>query len=337
MANVDIGANSAVWIGMETTYGTPSDPTAVSPGAGVWMPILDEALVYTETKYYSPQIRQQAMVSSVVPAPYHVEGPIHFEVDMNYLPYFLYASRHTVVKTGSGPFTYTVTPTGAGATYPGGAARGMSILVVRNAVGFLYSGCVVSQFSFTINNGILECTASIIGLAEQDPHAAATPTYIDASLFGADASAVYVDTAGLTPTFATQSVVFSGYTMDINHNAEAMNRITPTRAANFIKYGVTDVGVTSDLDFLDKTEYNAFKASTLKAIKLEACKPGGAGTFAAATEALQITNFRSAYDQYTVDTKGMADLVSAAAVLKSLNIAGGTGYKIVGKSSLNLS
>ena len=333
---VDIGANNAVWIGLETTYGTAVDPTAA--GVGVWMPILDEALVYTENKYYSPQIRQQAMVSAVVPAPYHVTGPIHFEVDVNYLPYLLYASRHTVVKTGpaSGVYTYTVTPTGSGATYPGGSAKGLSILVVRNGIGFLYSGCVIGQWSFTITGGILECTATVTGLAETDPSGATSPSYIAASLFGADASSIYLDAAGLTPAFASASVLFDGYTVDINHNAEAMNRINPTRSANFIKYGVTDVGVTSTVDFLDKTEYNNFKNSTLKAIKLEANKPGGAGTFAAATEAVQITNYRGPYDQYTVDTKGMADLVSAAVNFKSLAIAGGSGYKIVCKSPVNI-
>lgn len=335
MPNADIGANNAVWVGLEVTYGTAVDPTAA--GVGVWMPILDEALVYTENKYYSPQIRQQAMVSAVVPAPYHVEGPIHFEVDANYLPYLLYASRHIVTKTGAGPYTYSAVPTAAGATYPAGSGRGVSIVVIRNGVGFLYSGCVFSQFSFTLNNGILECTATVLGLAEADLAGAASESWIDASLLGADAHSVYVDAAGTGPAFATASIAFNGYTMDINHNAEAQNRITPSRAANYIKYGVTDVTTTTELDFLDKTEYNNFKNSTLRAIKLESLKPGGVGaTLAAATQAVQLISYRSAYDQYTVDTKGMADLVSAAVTMRSLAIAGGSGYKIVCKSPVNI-
>ncbi len=335
MPNADIGANNAVWIGIETTYGTPVDPTAA--GVGVWMPILDEALVYTENKYYSPQIRQQAVANSVVPAPYHVEGPLHFEVDVNYLPYLLYASRHTVVKSGAGPYTYTVTPTAAGATYPGGTAKGVSILVVRNAVGFLYSGCVVSAWTFTLNNGFLECTAQIIGLAEQSPAGAATPTWIDAELFGADATSVYVDTAGLTPAFASRDVTFQGFTFEANHNAAAQNRINPTRAANFISYGVTEPTLTTELDFLSKTEYNNFTTSALRSIKLESLRPGGTGaTFAGATEGVQIINYRTAYDQYTVDTKGMGDLVSAAVTMRGLGISGGTAYKIVCKGPPNI-
>jgi hypothetical protein len=337
MPNADIGANNAVWIGIEPTYGTPSDPTAA--GVGVWMPILDEALVYTETKYYSPQIREQAVRNAVVPAPYHVEGPIHFEVDVNYLPYLLYASRHTVVKTGAGPYTYTATPTAAGATYPGGTAKGLSIAVKRNGVGFLYGGCVIGSWSFTINDGVLECTAQVVGLSETDPAATlvGVPTWIDAELFGADAHSVYVDTAGLTPAFASRSVEFNGFTFEINHNATAQNRINPSRAANYIAYGETEPTTTTELDFLDKTEYNDFKASTLRAIKLESLRPGGmAATFAGATEAVQLIQYRTAYDSYTVETRGMADLVSAATTIRGLGISGGSAYKIVCKSPVNI-
>lgn len=335
MADADIGANNAVWIGLETTYGTPVDPTAA--GVGVWMPILDEALVYTESKYYSAQIRQQAVRNSVTPAPYHVEGPLHFEVDVNYLPYLLYASRHTVTKTGAGPYTYAAVPTAKGATYPGGTGRGLSILVVRNAETFLYSGCVVGSWSFTINNGVLECTAQIVGLAEADAAGSPTPSWIDAELFGADAHSIYVDAAGLTPAFATRSVEFNGYTFEANHNATAQNRINPDRQAQFIAYGETEPTLTTELDFLDKTEYDDFKASTLRAIKLESLRPGGSGsTFATATEAVRITNYRTAYDAYTVETRGMADLVSAAVTIRGLGISGGSAYKIECKSPVNI-
>lgn len=335
--SADIGANNAVWIGLETVYGTAVDPTAA--GVGVWMPILDESLVYTEDKYYSAQIRQQAVRNAVVPAPYHVEGPLHFEVDVNYLPYLLYASRHTVVKTGAGPYTYAATPTAAGATYPGGTARGLSIMVIRNGVGFLYNGCVIGSWSFTINNGVLECTAQIVGLGENDPSGSVLgiASWIDAELFGADAHSVYVDAAGLTPAFAARSMAFNGYTFEANHNAAAQNRINPDRSANYIAYGETEPTTTTELDFLDKTEYDNFKASTLRSIRLESLRPGGlASTFATATEAVRITQYRTAYDQYTVETRGMADLVSAAVTMRGLGISGGAAYKIECISPVNI-
>jgi hypothetical protein len=335
MPDADIGANGALWVGLETTYGTPVDPSAA--GVGVWVPILDENLEYTESKYYSNQIRQQATPSDVEQSFYHVAGNIHLECDANYLPYFLYASRHTVVKTGAGPYVYSATPAGKGATYPGGSGRGVSIVIQRNGVNFLYGGCVVDNWEFTLNNGILEMTLGMLGLSETDTAGAVTPSWIDASLFGAAAHSVYVDTAGLTPTFASRDVTYNGFTFRANHNGSAENRIQPTRAANYIKYGITEPEITTELDFLSKTEYNNFKAATLRSIRLESLKPGGAGgTFAAATEAVQITNYRSAYDTYGVSLRSMADLVAAQVTMKGLSIAGGSAYKIACKSAVNI-
>jgi hypothetical protein len=114
MADADIGAAGSVYVGIESTYGTPNDPTAA--GVGVWVPIISESLQYTEPdRYYSEQIRQEAVHSDVKQSYYHAEGDIVMEVDAHYLPYFLYASRHTVTKTGAGtPWTYSAVPSKRG-------------------------------------------------------------------------------------------------------------------------------------------------------------------------------------------------------------------------------
>src|SRR5258708_30457474 len=120
------------------------------------------------------------------------------EVDIHFLPYFLYASRHAITKTGpvSTVYTYKAVPSSFGSAYPGGAAKGLSITVDRNGNGFGYAGCVVSQYAFTINNGILEVTMSFQGLSEQLPASLGTTSWIAPSLFGADASSIYVDASG---------------------------------------------------------------------------------------------------------------------------------------------
>src|SRR5678815_3208184 len=99
MPGADIGGNGALFLAIETTYGTYIDPGSAT---GVWMPIISETLKYTEDKYFSEQIRQEVADSEVSPSYYHVEGDIEFEVDSHFLPYMLYASRHTVTKTGAG-------------------------------------------------------------------------------------------------------------------------------------------------------------------------------------------------------------------------------------------
>lgn len=328
-----LGGLNSVFVCLESVYGTYEDP---GTGTGVWVPILDENLHYAETKYYSPQIREQTIASDVKQSFYHVEGDIHMEVDAHYLPYFLYASRHTITKTGTGPYTYKAVPSNFGSAYPAGAARGLSITVDRNGNGFGYGGCVVGQWVFTINNGILEVTMSMVGLSEQLPASLGTTSWIDPSLFGADASSIYLDASGTAPAFATRDNNFDGFTATINYNAEAMNRIRPDRQATFVKYGETDATFDTTLDFLDRTEYDDMVASTTRAMRLESCKPGGAGTFAAATEAFRLDYNRFSYDTYEVDTPAMGDLVSAKVTGKAIGIAGGDAFAITCKSSANV-
>jgi hypothetical protein len=336
MPNADIAGNGAVWVGIEPTYGTPADPSAA--GVGVWVPIISETLKYTEAKYYSPQIRQSAIVSDVAQSYYHVEGDIVMEVDANFLPYFLYASRHTVAKTGTGPYTYAATPTNVGSTYPGGSAKGLSIATIRNSIGFLYSGCVVNNWAWTIENGVLRVTMGMIGLAEVDLAGTVTESWVDPHLFGADAHSIYVDAAGTAPTFgAGRDNTFNGFTFNINYNGAAQNRIVPDRSATFVSYGETEATYDTELDFTSKAEYNNMKANTLRSLKLESLRPGGsAATFGAATEAVQIIVYRSNYDQYDVGLSGIGDLLMARVTGRSIGISGGVPYKITCKSAANI-
>lgn len=331
-ATAGVGGLNSLYITPEATYGTYVDP---ADGTGAWMPILTESLHYMETKYYSPQIRQQTIVSDVKPSFYHVEGDIEFEVDAHYLPYWLVASRHTIVQTGSGPYTYKATPGNFGSTYPGGTAPGVSLTAIRNGIGFGYGGCIGGQFAFTIDAGILKCTVSVMGLSEAVPADLDSATWIAPSLFGADAHTVYTAASGTAPTFAADHT-FNTLTITMNYNAAAQNRIQPDRSATFISYGETELTYQTELDFLTRTEYDKMKASTTTALRLESCKPGGAGTFSAATEAVRIDINRSSYDTYEVDTPAMGDLVAANVTGRGIGIAGGDAYSITCKSSVNL-
>jgi hypothetical protein len=262
------------------------------------------------------------------------------EVDSNYLPYFLIASRHSIAKTGpvSLVYNYAATPTNIGSTYPGGTGRGLSIAIVRDAVGFLYSGCVVNNWEFMIDNGVLKVTMGILGLAETDLAGAPSQSWIDPLLLGADAHSIYLDTAGTAPTFGGgRDNTFNGFTWRANYNGTPQNRIVPTRSATYISYGEIEATYETELDFVSKTEYNNMKANTLRAIKLESINPGGvSGTFAAATSALQIITRRSNYDTYDVGLTGMGDLIMARVTGRSIGISGAAPYTITCKSLANL-
>jgi len=330
--SIGLGGGGAVFIAHETTVGTYLDTSTVG---GVWVPILSESFRYNEDRYYSPQLRQQVMVSDVKQGYYHIEGDITMEVDTNFLPYFLHCSRHTITKTGTGPYTYKYVPNKTASIVPGSGARTASITIVRNGLGFGYAGCVVTGYEFTIEDAVLRVTLNMIGLSDQDdPVAIGTPTWTSPDLLGADAHAIFVAAAGTTPTFGAASTNFNGFTFRANHNGNAQNRIRKDRSASYVSMGETEASYETELDFEDKTEYVNFKNTTQKAIKLESTQ--GVGDFTAATDGVKIQANRSNYDTYEVDLPGMGDIIMARVTGRVIGIAGGDAYEIHVKSAANL-
>lgn len=336
MADAGIGAGGSVYIELEDTYGTYKDPDDVG-AAGVWMPILSETLAHTEEKYYSGQIRHEVVDAEQMPGYYHIEGDLVFEVDPQYLPYFLVASRHTVTQSvAPAPYIYTAEPSKIGSQYPGGTGKGLSISIWRNGVGHGYSGCVVNQYAFTIETGTLRCTASMLGLKEQEPSGDDTgATFTAPVLYGADASSVYTDTAGAAPAFASAVTNFNGITATINHNGAAQNRIVEDRAATYISYGKTEATIDSEFDFLDRTDYDNYVASTKKAYRLQSIN-GVTRTWVGCDNGVQITYRNASFDSYAVGLSGLADLIMATINARALVVTGAAPYTILCKSSVDL-
>lgn len=319
----------------ESAVGTYVEPNAAG---AIAIPIIDESLEYNEDKYTSPAIRQQTIISDAKPSYYSVGGDITVECDARYEPYFLHLGRHVIAKAGAGtPWTYTYTPSQAGASSTaatGNVARTASLTIYRNGVGFGYAGCSVAGYEYTIEDGVLRCTYNIVGTGEQTPVQSATPTWQTPALFGADAHRVYIDAAGLTPAFASADVNHNGFTFRSNFNAEAQNRIVAARSATYVAFGETEAGYETELDFLSKTEYDNFKATTFRAIRL--LSANGGATLTAATDGIQITSYRSFYETYGVNLPGMGDLIMAGVTGRLTGIAGGDPYKIEVKSPTNI-
>jgi hypothetical protein len=324
-----IGATGYLGIAPESTMGTYVAPT-------VFVPILREGLKYTESKYYSQQMRQQVIDAEVKPGYYHTEGDIELEVDTNNFLYFLYASRHTITKTGAGPYTYKFVPSTAGSTSTaasGAVQRTLSITIVRNGIVFGYTGCTVGQYAFTIDNAVLKCTLSILGLAEA-VQSLPTPSWIAADILGADTHNVYNGASGVTPTFSAITS-FNGFTFNVNHNPEAQNRIKSQRSANYVKFGKTEFEVRSELDFVDRVDYDNMVASATQAIKLESTV--GGVSFASATDGVKLQANRMAFDTYEVNNESLDQIVMANFVGHGLAQVGGDGYQIEVKSAISIS
>jgi hypothetical protein len=324
--SVGLGGGGAIGLAVESTFGTYVDPT-------VWCPIISESFRYVESRYFSPQLRQQVMVSDVKQGYYHIEGDVTMEVDTHFLPYFLYASRHTVTKTGTGPYVYKAVPNKMASVRA--PAKTLSIAAIRNDILFGYAGCVVGQYAFTIEDGVLRVTMNMLGLSENTPAGPYTPSWSDPDLLGADAHAVFVASDyGATPTFGAASNDFNGITMTINHNADAQNRIRKQRSASYIAFHETEIGFNTELDFVDKTEYNNFVGTLQRGMKLESTQ--GAVTYAAATDGVKLQLNRFAYETYDVDLPGLGDIVMAGATGRGLSVSGGDAYELHCKSATNV-
>jgi hypothetical protein len=320
-----LGGGGKVGIAFETTMGTYVAPS-------IFVPILSESLVYREEKYYSEQIRQQTMVSDVKSGYYHVEGDIEMEVDPTNHPYWLYASRHTPSKVTGPPAIYTFIPSSAGSASTAAGAttpKTLSITVVRNGIVFGYTGCVVGNFEYTITDAVLRCTMTVLGIAEA-VQSAPSPTWSAPDLLGATAHNVYLAASAATPTFGAVDTGFNGFTFRANHNAEAQNRIVAVRSASYISFGITEAEFESELDFLNRTDYDNFVANTQRAIKLESVN--GGATFAAASSGIQIQGNRVSYDTYDIGLSGMGDLIMAGFTGRAVGITAGNAYQIVVKS-----
>jgi len=312
----------------EVTKGTYIPPTDVS---AVFIPFLSESFKYTEARYFSPQIRASVVQSDVKQGYYHIEGDIEFEVDPTWLPYILHASRHTPSFAG-GVFTYVPSTAGATSTAAGVTnAKTASITIVRNGVAFGYAGCVFGNLTFLVDGGILKLRTTVMGESDNTPGGIGTPSWVASNLLGADAHYVRTDTAGTAPAFAgAASLDFNGYEVSINHNAAPQNRIIAARSASYVSYGETEIGLTTQLDFIDKTEYNAFVATTAKAFRYEGLN--GGATFALATTGVQIDLNRAVYETYDLSLSGLADIIMAGVTAKGIGITGGTAYRIKVKS-----
>jgi hypothetical protein len=321
-----LGGGGKVGIAFETTMGTYAAPT-------IFVPILNESLKYMEEKYYSEQIRQQTIVSDVKQGFYHVEGDIEMEVDPTNLPYWLYASRHTPAKSGAGPFVYTFIPSSAGSASTATGVttpKTISITVVRNGVVFGYTGCVVGGWEFVLgDDAVLRVTMNVLGLAEA-VQSAPTPTWVAPDLLGAAAHSVYLAAAAVTPSFTTADLGFNGFTFRANYNPEAQNRINALRSASYISFGITEAEIESELDFINRTDYDNMVNNTQRAIKLESVN--GGANFAAATSGVQLQGNRVSYDTYDIALEGMGDLIMAGFTGRCVGIVGGSAYQIVCKS-----
>lgn len=283
-----VGGGGFVGIAFEVTPGTYVAPTK-------FFPILSESLQYMQETQWRRPIRQNVDILGAVPGNVHVEGDIEMEVLTDAAVYFHRISRADIQKTGTAaPWSYVVTPNAAAC-----AGKTASITVVRNGQVFGYTGCVVPQFTYTIADGMLKATYSILGLDEAS-QALPVPTFAGQERpFGAGEYSVEIPTA---------SQVFDVDTFEwsVNDNGDPQYRMKNTgRGAQFIQFGEREVTLSCERDFGTRADYDAFKALTAQSITIDADSTIPAEKFTVLLDA-------SIKDSYEVSLSGQGDLIRAA-------------------------
>jgi hypothetical protein len=277
-----------------------------------YTPIINETLKYQQANVYRRPIRKSADVIGTVAGNSHTEGDIEMEALEDVLIYFLYASRTAIVKTGSGNYSYAVTPTAAAIPL-----RTLSITVERNGVIFGYTGCVVGNFKFSITDGVLMFSVGIVG-SDEATQSTPTPSFPTTVPYGAGQYSIELPTA--TPVLDTDTFEWT-----CEDNAEAQFRLKSTgRAAQFISYGERNLSLTLERDFMTRTDYDLFKAVTAQSVTLTASK--------GANNSISLLTAAAIKDTYEVGLSGEGDLVRASLAYQIPIDGSGNSYNITVKT-----
>lgn len=299
---VAIGASGIVGIAHEVTAGTYLAPVK-------FFPIISENLEYTQATVWRRPIRNSPGLVGAVPGNSEIKGTIVMELLPDVLPYFLYVSRTTVVKTGAGPYQYVFTPVAIATP-----ARTMSISVKRNAEVLGYAGCVVGGFNISVGtNGILMVTFTIVGLTEAT-QAALTAVWPTSVPFGQGMYTLEIPTA-------TQVFDVDIFDFDVQDAAAPEFRLKNTNGGpSFVIFGESVGLIKLTRDFTTRADYDTFKALTSQSLHFNATNGASAIVDLVAPVAIK--------DTYTVGLANQAGLIRAQIQYQMAINAAGIHYTI---------
>lgn len=307
----DIGAAGYLGIAKEVTLGTWVTPAK-------YFPIRSESLHLVAEHKFIRSIRAIADQHQVKAGNYHVEGDIELDLTPAALAWLMQGMRGTVVKSGAGPYTYTLTPAHTGVLATG---KSVSLSVFRPGVNdlFGYTGCCVGSLELSTDEGSLVGRASIVGLDEADQTPGAVTWSTTDLPFGPGEWDIEIPDASDVSDVNT-------FTATINDNAEAVHRLRATRAPRFIKFGERQVTLTMERDFETRTDYDAFKAATGQSAAIVATQ--------GANDSIELILRNAIKESYEHPLSGQGDLVMASVNYQALYAAASSDvYSLIAKSN----
>jgi len=212
-------------------------------------------------------IRGVADRTGVVQGYRHAEGDISFEVTRKAMVYFMYAGRFTPAKSGSTPnFVYAFTPahvakTSTAASGPT-ARRSLSILIQRSANPQAYVGVNVGQYAFTLEDGLLVCTASVVGFTEA-AQSAGTPSFTADGAYGPGQVSLEIPTGSARSDIDTLSLTH-------NDNLTPRFNLTGSGIPAYNVWGEREITASFEVDFDTLADYTVFRNQTIQTLSLKA-------------------------------------------------------------------
>lgn len=305
---VGTGAQGFLGVAAETVSGTFVAPTK-------FIPIESESVQWVQDTVWRRPIRASADIVGATKGNGRIEGDISMEAFEDVVALFLFCGRTAVTKTGTTPnFTYEFV--GSAKALP---TKTMSITIVRNEVTFGYVGCVMSSFSFTVEDMALKFNPTIIGQSEatQTKPVPTWTTGLQSQTFGAGMYKLEIPTA-------TQIFDADGFDFSVDDSGEAQYRLKDTLGAQFVSFGERSVTLSLDRDFDNRTEYDAFKQLTAQGVTLIATK----GT----NNSITINIPAAIKDTYEMSMGGQGELLRASISYNGVLDATGNAYKITVKT-----
>lgn len=307
---VGIGGGGFLGIAFEVTSGTYVAPTK-------FFPVTNEGLNRSDNPIWRRDIRQNVDAYALVGGNIGVAGDIDFVATEDVIPYFLNISRSTIVKSGAVNFVYTCTPNSNAQP-----AKTASITVVKNGAVFGYVGCIVSSFNLRTEDAMLMMRCSILG-TDEATQSLPSPTWtatVNQDAYGAGKYDFKIPSGGAA------LLTVDGFEFSVEDNGALEYRLKSTgRGAQFARYGARDAMLTYDADFIDKTDYDAYKALTAQTVSILATK----GT----NNNVEITIPKGFREEYAVALGGQGDLIRAHCVIRATYDSATTrSYQIVAKT-----
>ena len=321
MSTFGVQADTVVGLGIEHTLGHYQAPQK-------YLPITSESLSVTNETVEGRELTGTSDVTYVKPGNESVEGSIEMDAKHDCIPWLLYGMRGQVTRDAPNNLYYI---TANNEAVPREGLNSFSLTIRRAGQFFCYTGVKINRLGFDVNDGLLSMSMDVMGTNEAVPAGitSISPSFTLTPPFGAGEYAIFIPAE--KQNYGTDS-----FNLEIDDGGEILFRLRDDKRTPTInKWGERSISSSNELDFINKDEYDKYRAAVADRDLRYFCKfknPVGG-----VTPSLNLFLPRVFVNDYSVDTSGgQGDLVRASgsymAVAQSLP-SGSPGVVVEGATT----